>query len=162
MEIKRNESGLTEKKPDKVEVSFETKSGKKTIFCKKRSPGRPAEPSGEHVNCPVCGQVHPVLTFKNTQNRNVRTWDCPKIGCKPVMRGKKAQKVIEDEWLVKTKPATPPVASHVREITPPTLADAKPAVEKASKQKPKVEVEPESDEWEIDDDLLKRWKELVE
>jgi len=162
MEIKRNESGLTEKKPDKVEVSFETKSGKKTIFCKKRSPGKPAELSGEMVNCPICGQVHPVSTFRNTQHRDIRTWDCPKIGCKPVMRGKKAQKVIEDEWLVKTNPVTPPVASHVREIIPPKLADARLATKKIPIPDTKTVEPKEDDEWEIDDDLLKRWKELVE
>lgn len=126
---------------EKVEVAFTTKKGKTVKFCKPRIKGDPAKPTGEMVNCPICHEVHPVLTFKGVGSLMLRTWDCPKIGCKAILRGKKAQKIIEEEWLVKGKTPSPkkepvvPAVSHVREKVDDALKDEK---------------------WEIDDDLLKK------
>lgn len=137
---------------DKVEVAFTTKKGKTVKFCRPKIKGDPAKPTGESLNCPICHEVHPVLSFKGVGALMLRTWDCPKIGCKTIMRGKKAQKIIEDEWLVegtkkplklspKKEPAVSSV-SHVRETTPNAPVKT---LEKTKDEK-----------WEIDDDLLRK------
>ena len=99
---------------EKVEVAFTTKKGKTVKFCKPKSKGPPASPTGEDVRCPVCKDVHPILSFKGVGHATIRTWECPKVGCMVVMRGKKAQQVIKDEWLVKGAGNKPPDDSSAK------------------------------------------------